>query len=59
MPGPTGKGHVSRDSYDGNPPNSLLPAPPKQINIADSKPGSPSPTSGKKGAGINLDSFYE
>lgn len=57
-PGPKGKGHVSRDSYDGDPPNSLPPAAPKQINASDAKFGPIKPGSGR-GAGINLDTFHE
>jgi len=61
MPGPKGTtNHVNRDTYDGNPPVAgILPAPPKQINAADAKVGSPSPTSGRRGATINSDSYYE
>lgn len=58
MSGPKGKGTINLDSYDGSTPNSVAPAPPKQINAGDSKLGSPKPGA-TIGAGINLDTFHE
>lgn len=58
MPGPKGSGAINQDSYDGTMPNSVAPAPAKQINAADSKPGPTKPGSGG-GEGKNKDSYHE
>lgn len=50
--------HNWHDSFDGAEP-AYPPPPPKQINAGDKKVGPPSPASGKKGAGLSKDSFYE